>query len=69
MCLLGTLVTSGRVCVCVRVSAVCVCVCMCVCAGGAGIGKCVWAGNFGTCMGGVGVADLPLSCKTGTRFI
>ena len=55
-------------CVCVRV---CVFVCVCVCAGGgggAGKGKCVWVWGLRYCIGGVGVALLPVSCKNGTKF-
>ena len=59
-----------RVCawVCVFVC-VCVCLCVCVCAGGgAGTGKCVWVWGLRYCIGGVGVALLPVSCKNGTKF-
>ena len=55
-------------CVCVSV---CVCVCVCVCVpggGGAGTGKCVWVWGLRYCIGGVGVALLPVSCKNGAKF-
>ena len=56
----------GCVCVCLRV---CVFVCVCVCrgGGGAGTGKCVWVSGLRFCIGGVGVALLPVSCKNGTK--
>ena len=55
-------------CVCVSVC-VCVCLCVCVCAGGgAGTGKCVWVWGLRYCIGGVGVALLPVSCKNSTKF-
>ena len=56
-------------CVCVSVC-VCVCLCVCVCAGGgAGTGKCVWVWGLRYCIGGVGVALLPVSCKNDTNFV
>ena len=55
------------VCVCVCVC-VCVFVCVCVPGGGARTGKCVWVWGLRYCIGGVGVALLPVSCKNGTKF-
>ena len=78
MCALGSLVTSRRVCVCVFVHGcvcvsgcvcVCLCVCVCVCRGGQIQGNVCGCGDFVACIGGVGVALLPVSCKNGTKFV
>ena len=62
-------------CLCIGVCvSVCVCVCVCVF-----VGVCVPGGqvqgnvcgcrDFVACIGGAGVALLPLSCKNGTKFV
>ena len=71
---MGGCLLSLRVCVCLCMGVcvclcVCVFVCVCVCrGGGAGTGKCVWVWGLRYCIGGVGVALLPVSCKNGTKF-
>ena len=50
---------------------VCVCVCVCLCVfvpGGEVQGNVCGCGDFVACIGGVGVALLPVSCKNGTKF-
>ena len=50
---------------------VCVCVCLCVCVprGGQVQGNVCGCRDFVACIGGVGVALLPVSCKNGTKFV
>ena len=56
---------------------VCVCVCMCVsvfvgvcvCRGGQVQGNVCGCRDFVACIGGAGVALLPVSCKNGMKFV
>ena len=63
----GLFAFSEGMCVFVH-GCVCVCVCVCVCRVGAGTGKCVWVWGLRYCIGGVGVALLPVSYKNGKKF-